>query len=321
MRFIMPLVCYEWLPRNSANEFSVIEFHFGHYIHHLEHLCSQAVPHFDIHFDIQGQISMARRQNLKALGIGLQTHPDLVAQIVEVGKLSLRDVERLSATCKTMRTSLPRETEHRLRSVLSKYFPDALIELAYTLRDHDALVSGSAMLHVLAPGHWEPGDLDIVLPESSCTTFEAFLTLHGYVFDASRQAALLRLYPQTAAPAAFRYRCFLKGERKIDLCYIEDSFPPLSHILTYHSTAVMNFYDGSELVCLFPDQTFAHQYVRNNLAMFNRRLQASLEKLKKRGFVQNVGWMHEWFATALDEQGEHVAPAKLPTIWRQPVAL
>jgi len=190
------------------------------------------------------------------------------------------------------------------------------------LKGHEALISGSTILHILVPGNWEPGDIDIVLPETYESSFESFLTVNGYSFDPSRQTALTQNYPQQAShPSTFRYRCFKNGSKKIDLCYVEKSFTPLAHIFTYHSTAVMNFYDGATVCCLFPEQTFARQFLRNSLNSGHPRVEASLKKLVSRGFSQKVGWVKDWFADSVTEDGGKILFQKLPTVWVQPVNL
>ncbi|KZO94261.1 hypothetical protein CALVIDRAFT_228840 [Calocera viscosa TUFC12733] len=273
-----------------------------------------------LHCILKANVCIQPRFDLTAIGIGVQRNFDIVTQIVETGKLSLRDVQHLSATSKSVKVSLGEETEHRLRTALAPYFPAALVEIAAFLKEYRAVISGSTILSILVPGDWKPNDLDIVLSESSSAALENLLQSQGYVKDAERERQLPDAYPtEDGTPPTFRYGCFHKESLKIDLCYITEPSTPISHIFKYHSTAVMNYYDGFGVYCLFPEQTFAGQFFKNdNYPGPDRRRRIGLRKLETRGFVDGL----DYISTILG--GFAVANYRLenlPTVWRQMVRL
>ncbi|EJU02487.1 hypothetical protein DACRYDRAFT_107404 [Dacryopinax primogenitus] len=180
------------------------------------------------------------------------------------------------------------------------------------------------MLHIFVPGPWVPVDLDIVLPETASKSFEAFLLNEGYLVDQQQCRTLARTYPQSPfTPASFRYQCFSKGKKKIDLCYIIVGFTPISHILTYHSTAVMNCYDGYAFYCLFPDMTFAHEFVRNNRYKGEAiKRELGVAKLEARGFKGKPGDIDCWFPDINAPPGEGPSRIEqLPSVWAQALDL
>ncbi|KZT51870.1 hypothetical protein CALCODRAFT_512428 [Calocera cornea HHB12733] len=271
--------------------------------------------------DIRGTVSIQRRPKTTALGRVLVSNFDVVSQIADIGKLSLRDIQHLAAASKTVAISPAYEVKHRLRTALSPYFPGALAELSGLLRKHRAIISGSTVLSILVPGPWKPNDLDIVLPETSAYAIEAFLGTHGYVRDPRRQRELLDDYPIDNGPILWDYGCFKKEALKIDLCYISTPATPVSHVMNYHSTAVMNYFDGRAVYCLFPDETFSRQYHENDYYPGRDDVKmVGLHKLEERGFAHGRFWLtdvvdgYTWDENGLFKVINHV-------IWRQLVDL
>ncbi|KAF9065677.1 hypothetical protein BDP27DRAFT_1331605 [Rhodocollybia butyracea] len=64
---------------------------------------------------------------------------------------------------------------------------------------------------------------------------------------------------------------------------LEKSYPA-NFILAYHSTVVMNFWNGKHLYCMWPNLTFKGLYVRN-LEELTPKLVDALEKYQERGFL------------------------------------
>jgi len=274
------------------------------------------LPEGQIDWDFEGHIELQGRDGLHSIGTGLLSNSDIAAQIIEIGKLSLRDVQHLSATCKSIKVSTSGETEHRLRLALVPYFPGWLHEISAFLREHKALISGSTILSILVPGNWKPNDLVLVLPERSSTALEALLLTHGYSKDPEREADFPDIYYDDYEAPTFRYGCFQKDGKKIDLCYIEEPSTPTFHVLKYHSTAVMNCYDGEAVYCYFPELTFAgmHFFNRDYSGPDDRR-EAGLAKLRTRGFVEGLHDLGSWITAS------PWVPTDLPTVWRQTVTL
>ncbi|EJU02485.1 hypothetical protein DACRYDRAFT_107402 [Dacryopinax primogenitus] len=187
------------------------------------------------------------------------------------------------------------------------------------LRKYGAIVGSSFMLAIMKAGDWCPSDLDIVLPDHTSKPFETFVLSHGYLKDFEIRDRHDNDYPSRNAPTrhSFRYVCYRNSTKKIDLCYIHFPNRPASHILTYHSTAVMNFFDGWAIYCLFPNWTFAGQFAKNKYQISpSLRTIAAINKLRARGFSEVAGSVQEWFPEAVSQVDGFIDRSKLRTIWR-----
>ncbi|KZT60990.1 hypothetical protein CALCODRAFT_73994 [Calocera cornea HHB12733] len=292
----------------------------------MQRLQTQGFDYALVHFDLRGTVELTPRSDLSRLGVLMTSQPDLLNTVCEVGKLSLLDVQHLRSTCHQVRDSLENEPQHRLRAALARYFPGAVDSFAAMLKKCGAVVGGSLVLSVLKPGTWTPSDLDIILPDHTCQSFEAFLTAKGYTTDPQQQIQHAHDYAGTATAAAgrhkFRYVCYRHAEEKIDLCYICFPSPPASHILTYHSSIVMNFFDGWAIYCLFPRWTFAGQFAQNRYHMdLPARTERAIRKLLGRGFTDVGEAIQDWHPEAVSAEDGFIDAYKLAGIWHQKVTL
>ncbi|KAF9063125.1 hypothetical protein BDP27DRAFT_1335569 [Rhodocollybia butyracea] len=76
----------------------------------------------------------------------------------------------------------------------------------------------------------------------------------------------------------------MAGRPGVDLVTVFKNSIPADFVLTYHSTIVMNVWDGRYLYCLWPDLTFNGLYVRNMQTPTQERIKKALQKYQGRGF-------------------------------------
>lgn len=178
--------------------------------------------------------------------------------------LSLQDISNLRAANKKCSEAFVNCSGRRLRSLVSRWFSN-IPEFVTALRISGGVLSGSAMLSVLRPGNWEPNDLDLVVLSSSQYALTSFLTEEGYTMAVIPP-------PDNDYPPSFELNRFTRrnsdgNELSIDVSIFRDSFSsrrrPVDFIKTYHSTVVMNFYDGYGLYCLYPSLTFNGEFYVN----------------------------------------------------------
>ncbi|EJU02486.1 hypothetical protein DACRYDRAFT_100056, partial [Dacryopinax primogenitus] len=88
----------EFIKLNEVHCATVLEYDLGTYTAELGRMARHQAARrfFYLHFDIRGSINIKPRRNLTGIGAGLQTNADVLAYIMQVGKLSLRDVQHLS---------------------------------------------------------------------------------------------------------------------------------------------------------------------------------------------------------------------------------
>ena len=221
--------------------------------------------------------------------------------------LDLRSIATLQRTCKTLRTLLSGLISRRIRSGVQAFFPKpgALALVAQTLRDSGAIISGSTALRALvAPPAWKTGDLDIIVDAKRADVVSKFLVQEGYRYD----AAITAQAHADRYPLAWRYVALhniLTG-RKIDLCIVpvsernhyilsqteeatggHEDHGVLKQMLNYHSSVVMNFFDGWRFVSVFPGWTCEGVNLRNDYIPTTDRLELALRKYEGRGFRMN----------------------------------
>jgi hypothetical protein len=213
---------------------------------------------------------------------------DVLLEIVEY--LDLRSIENLRATCQLARARLDGEGSRRVRNTLAPYFPGKVYLFGKYLRKAEAIISGSTVLHTLTHKRtWTPGDLDILVSPTKSKYMEELLITCGYVLTLPEHREGQPGFGHTVSKYGdlWQYIPYLHPmlHTKIDLCVGSSKFPsPIQQLLTYHSTAVMNFISGWRVVSLFPDLTFNCQNVRNDFARRHLKAEAAMRKYAERGF-------------------------------------
>ncbi|KAL8291673.1 hypothetical protein RQP46_001931 [Phenoliferia psychrophenolica] len=192
--------------------------------------------------------------------------------------LSLLDVQHLTQAIPKLRQELIGTAASRMRCVLSPYFTD-VEHFAAALDSAGAIVGGSAALSVLCPGDWSPGDIDIIVSPLGFGTIGSYLTHEGYAHDLGASKA--NFYPNDIK-LAFQYSQWTKGDKKVDLS-VSFLHTPINFLMTYHCTAVMNFFAGGQIHCLFPHLTFNGLYQTNTFTL--RPDTAKFDKIEARGFA------------------------------------
>lgn len=199
----------------------------------------------------------------------------------------------------------------RMRAVLAEYFSDP-VDFVKILKRSGSIIGGSVIVSILQPGDWVAGDLDMAVEQLGFDVMDRFLLQDGFSVDKARAARLDLDY--THGPGVtftyFHYAKEMNGRSKtIDLCRV-DKISVANFILcvvlvphflnekapnealrilpsnrrSYHSTTPMNFYDGEQIICLFPHLFFKQQLAKNILPVTDR-LTMGIQKYLDRGYT------------------------------------
>ncbi|KAI5474944.1 hypothetical protein MNV49_002161 [Pseudohyphozyma bogoriensis] len=242
---------------------------------------------FRFSFTLQTRITTRRRFPLSRL-----LEPPIQDSLFQY--LDLRSVLRLAQAEPALRDSLEQVPTRRTRQLLERWFVDVKA-FCMALRTARAVVGGSGVLSVLDPGGWTPGDLDVVVPSRRFEMFVKVLKKEGY-----EQVDEIEEDEYETNPAIgvhhYPYRKTWKDGRvtKIDvISLLSIRITPVMYILSYHSTPVMNYFDGLDVVCLFPHLTFSRcSWLLDAPDADNDsdRLIAGLAKYQARGYRRVKGW-------------------------------
>lgn len=262
-------------------------------------------PHVELVFDFKWRRDVKVQQDLSGV-VQVLCVPEL-AQLV-IDNLDLRSINSLRLTCKHFRDMFAAVAPRRLRHILRRILPvksdaDIISDFADLIRQTGSLVGGSVPLAVLCPGDWEPADIDLVVDDRHAFHVEDWITSRGqFIIDETRTVAHNNdWYPSMADMDyrfTFEYKHFtsLRPEAPgLDLCILRSSgsgsdFQPAvlaNWILTYHCTAVMNFWDGKHIYCLWPQLTFDKLLLRNTHSPLTHthKAEKAFQKYKQRGFT------------------------------------
>ncbi|KZO91684.1 hypothetical protein CALVIDRAFT_541587 [Calocera viscosa TUFC12733] len=262
-----------------------------------------------LRFDVSSLCTITRFADLSGVGALLLRMSEIRDLIVD--DLSLAEVQLLRLTGNELRDSLSDTLDRRLRRSFSPYFPDVSAFCA-ALRIHHAVVGGSTTLSIMRPGKWCPNDLDIVVSPRYAHGIIVFLLDHGFK-EITRTMHKDSLYPQhIEGRIYFDYHCYMNGNKKIDLCVVRhEAVTPANYVMTYHSTAVMNFFDGRAIFCLFPNETFNGTFLRNRFTPTGNA-NRGITKIQSRGYKDTGAYIQDRYNSG--DIGR-VTVDKLPRIW------
>ncbi|KAF6754001.1 hypothetical protein DFP72DRAFT_813581 [Ephemerocybe angulata] len=154
----------------------------------------------------------------------------------------------------------------------------------------DVIVSGSAVLDILCPGLFTPGDLDIYVPRGKLSNVLVFLDSHtqysavslastasahkGWKYDTSRDNGLNEVY-----------LCTNDSTGKVLNVIETSSNTATAPIFLFHSTFVMNYFTWDAIVCAYPSMTSKKCGLANSWrATESAKIQGCREKYETRGF-------------------------------------
>ncbi|KAI5997165.1 hypothetical protein EDD15DRAFT_2123353, partial [Pisolithus albus] len=150
----------------------------------------------------------------------------------------------------------------------------------------DAVVSGSTALHILLPEcetAWTPTDLDIYVPQRTCTMMLRRLMLEGYTV-VKEKVETRRGYRYSAVS---RVIVVGNGCSTIDIV-VSRTATSITPIFQFHSTAAMNFFSADTIFCSYPNLTLRHLSMANAgplyLGAVNLATIEALTKYQSRGF-------------------------------------
>ncbi|EJD34434.1 hypothetical protein AURDEDRAFT_131177 [Auricularia subglabra TFB-10046 SS5] len=168
---------------------------------------------------------------------------------------------------------------------LKRYFPDPAVRRRFRLlmARHGVVISGSQALDFLGRfGFADKSDTDIYVGLDGLRELGNFFILHGFQYLGGSWAADVTsvsddessVYSADDVLRVFKFA----GNQKIDIVLVADC--PISAILHFHFTIVMNGLTWNSAFSAYPAATFRH---KRGLIM--RGSDAALEKYKARGFT------------------------------------
>ncbi|KAJ3520266.1 hypothetical protein NMY22_g12831 [Coprinellus aureogranulatus] len=173
------------------------------------------------------------------------------------------------------------------------------------MQAHRIIMSGSNVLEIMSPGHFEPGDLDLYVPCGAVEAAEAFI-LKNPMYRALGDVIPARSpymgesddgVTQTGIITVKYYAHELTG-RLINIIETRLTSSP-SAIFAFHSTVVMNFVTWNGLVSGYPLSTCkGFGFVNACRRKHPRKLETCLEKYMNRGYT--------YLETCKDWKEEHV---------------
>ncbi|PPQ65713.1 hypothetical protein CVT26_000331 [Gymnopilus dilepis] len=158
--------------------------------------------------------------------------------------------------------------------------------LKQEMDEASCIISGSAALYVLHPHSFIPNDLDFYCPESSAPDIQYALFQRGYTDheDQTRESH----YPPPTIIAVHRYR--KRGVRRSINLVVTRSENPLTAVVEFHSTLVMNAITADGILCLYPMLTLSGLGV---ITVDTPAARRCFEKYRDRGFrFSNSFWSH-----------------------------
>ncbi|KIY52307.1 hypothetical protein FISHEDRAFT_69995 [Fistulina hepatica ATCC 64428] len=256
--------------------------------------------------------------------------------------LDIGSVCSLRATCRLLYDRLSSLLADRMMRLLKRVFQTQkdVHEFAKLLRASGAIVGGSTALAVLCPNGWQPGDLDIILHEGHESMVLRFLERCGFKHENDKDKQdLSQSYTHSIRSGLvvlprFEYKYYSsprEGAPGIDLSVVCVE-RPAEFIMSYHSTIVMNFWNGHHLYCLWPRYTFAGQFLQNYVTTnTSTKTEDAIQKYRDRGYCDVVdetgrkqsvqGLCYPIWANP-NPQGSELELGWIPKpLWRQPLRL
>lgn len=156
--------------------------------------------------------------------------------------LDLVEVVSLSQTCYRLSRLAKFVAHYRLSTLCSPYFDNVDKFFAFLQRS-SMIIGGSAVLSIVRPGNWTPGDLDLVLNLTDYIALEEFLYFEDYSrnYTASQATDALPLYGAREGIEYqwVRYTRNRNGRvQTLDLSVTKD-LKPEDFVLTYVSDTLL----------------------------------------------------------------------------------
>ena len=202
-------------------------------------------------------------------------------------------------TCRSFRTAVVVEMRMRAFALFRMFFGDRIRHFTGLLRLHNAVVSGSvALAFFSAPVCWEPGDLDVYVSDCAYPSFIVDLERH---FPLALEADMSsRRPPHYAGIKGVRRYCTASGKR---MEIIRSAGPsPVSPLLYFWSSAVVNFLTPHGAVCGYPKHTLAGEGFLRDVSP-SRKVVSARAKYEARGFTFTE--VSKWRSPNWAEQNGH----------------
>jgi len=202
--------------------------------------------------------------------------------------LNTSDVDslaRLAAISTSNAEKVCRNLQHRIDSLAAPFFSSGMV-LREILQTCDAVVSGSAALHLLLPistTKWKPKDLDLYVPHRHMKELTRRLQKLGYQL----LPCIPNIHGTYSSPHIIAVHKFALGQNIIDVVEscTDASFSP---IFLFDSTAVMNFIGTDFIFSAYPSLTLQSKSLLNPYSFYGntyaRNKISHLEKYCERGF-------------------------------------
>ncbi|RXW16787.1 hypothetical protein EST38_g9063 [Candolleomyces aberdarensis] len=204
--------------------------------------------------------------------------------------VSVANLGRIGHTSHYHYALMKRQVRGRVTSTLANWkLPPETLDF---MREHNIVLSGSAVLAIVEPGSVEPNDLDMYVPRGGMGEVEEFLLTNSEYVKTGEGGGGVGLEEEeyTSFPfetgmksvAFFRHRTANSIVNIIET----DGTVATTAVFKFHTTFVMNYVTWNAIVCAYPKMTSDHVgLVNTHLLDIPSRMVRCLIKYAMRGFT------------------------------------
>ncbi len=193
---------------------------------------------------------------------------------------------RWRRTCKAYFATVALLLRARFKETVHPFVGPQVNELSAAMRENGALISGSVALHFFTDdATWQPGDIDIYVPDRQFDSFVSCVTsIDGLAFRSqsdmppSGDVALSHAVNGIKEVRSFRSKTGLKVD--VIRSPVQNPVFPLQF---YWTTLLMNIITPDGCLCGYPARTMAGEGVARG-AMLTQKEEAAAEKYFRRGY-------------------------------------
>ena len=178
--------------------------------------------------------------------------PDMALFYEVLDHCDASELASIAAVNRLHTTVVRKYLKQRFGIMVGRFFKDPE-EFAGLLNECQAVVSGSAALHLLMPPktiRWTPEVLDILVPNAYYLSLRVELEHQGYaIVKQTREDHGSYTYSQIRQVVSLS-----NGKRSL-VVVVSKAPASIAPIFQYHSTAAMNFVSAEHIFCAYPELT------------------------------------------------------------------
>lgn len=216
---------------------------------------------------------------------------DVVSLIIQ--KSDILTLLHWRLTCKANFTAVALALRVRFKNSVHPFVGHDIDTLSAAMRDNGAVVSGSVALHFFTDdAHWQPGDMDIYVPDRRFDTFvECVMSADRLGFRSqsdlppSAEVALDHAVNGIKEVRSFRSRTGMKVD--VIRSPVQNPVFPLQF---YWTTLLMNMITPDGCLCGYPSRMMIREGVTRG-SLLTPKEEVAAEKYRGRGFrVEKKDW-------------------------------